>query len=323
MSVADRRHPTDRENATQLDEPAGTGGDQPARPARVPVQLPAPGPAATGAPYRPRALSGRFFRSELTLIFGRRRNWVGFLILAAVPVIIGIAVKVSPPSAGGGEFLNQITGNGIFVALTALMVEMPLFLPLAIAAIAGDAVAGEAHQGTLRYLLVVPVDRTRLLVVKFAAVAVFALCATLLVAVVGAGLGLALFGGGPVVTLSGSTLPFWTGVGRLLLVILYLAACLTALGAIGLFVSTLTEQPIGATIAILVLTLASEIMDAIPQLAVIHRYLPTHYWTAFGDLMRDPIELATLRPGLLSALAYTAIFGTAAWARFGGRDVTA
>ena len=79
------------------------------------------------------------------------------------------------------------------------------------------------------------------------------------------------------------------GIGRLVLTCLYLAAQFSALGAIGLFISTLTEQPIGATITLLVLTLGSEIMDAIPQLSAIHEFLPTHYWLAFGDLLRDPI----------------------------------
>src|SRR5207244_5997801 len=101
-----------------------------------------------------------------------------------------------------------------------------------------------------------------------------------------------------------------------------LSLCLAALGAIGMFVSTLTEQPIGATIAILVLTVGSEILDAIPQVAVIHRYLPTHYWLAFTDLLRDPVAFDQILPGLFSAAAYLAIFGAAAWARFAGRDVT-
>jgi ABC-2 type transport system permease protein len=281
-------------------------------------------PETTGSAVAHR-FSTRFFRSELMLIFGRRRNWVGGIILAAVPVIIAIAVKVSPPSGGGGggeNLLNQITNNGIFVSLAALFLEMPLFLPIAVAAIAGDSIAGEANLGTLRYLLAVPVDRTRLLLVKFAALVVFTLVATLLVAVVGAVFGLALFGGGPVVTLSGTTIPFWAGVGRLLLVCGYVTVCLIALGAIGMFVSALTEQPIGATITIMVVALASEIMDAIPQLSAIHRYLPTHYWMSFGELLRDPVSFDRLLPGLLSALVYLAIFGSAAWARFGGRDIT-
>jgi ABC-2 type transport system permease protein len=281
------------------------------------------GPVGTATERAPRRFSARFFASELMLIFGRRRNWVGGLILAAVPILIAIAVKANPPSGGdAGNFLNQITGNGIFVALAALVLEMPLFLPIAVASIAGDSVAGEANLGTLRYLLSVPVDRTRLLLVKFGAIAVFALVATLLVALVGALLGLVLFGGGPVLTLSGTLLPFWTGVGRLLLIVVYIAICMTTLGGIGLFVSTLTEQPIAATIATLILALGSEIADAIPQLSAIHRFLPTHYWLAFGDLMRDPISYNGILPGLLSAAIYLAIFGTAAWARFGGRDIT-
>jgi ABC-2 type transport system permease protein len=271
----------------------------------------------------PQRFSTRFFRSELMLIFGRRRNWVGMATLASVPVLLVIAAKVSPPAGSDGPpFINQITQNGVFAALAALTLEMPLFLPVAIAAISGDSIAGEANLGTLRYLLAVPVDRTRLLVVKFAAIVVFAFAATMLVAGVGALLGLTVFGSGPIVSLSGSVLPFWDGVQRLVLVCLYLTVCLTALGAIGMFVSTLTEQPIGATIAILVLAVGSEIMDTIPQLSAIHTYLPTHYWTAFADLLRDPMTADRTIPGLLSALSYVAIFGTAAWARFGGRDVT-
>jgi len=271
----------------------------------------------------PPLVSSRFLRSELWLIFGRRRNWAGLAVLAAVPVIMAVAVRIAAPQPGDGpDFLSNIVTNGLFVAFAAVAIELPLFLPLAVGAISGDAVAGEANLGTLRYLLPVPVRRTRLLAVKFAAISLFALAAVGLVALVGTVLGLALFGGGPLPTLSGTVLPFWSGVGRLVLVCLYLAVCLTALGAIGLFVSTLTEQPIGATIAIVMLAIVSQILDSIPQLHVIHEYLPTHYWLAFGDLMRDPIATGEVWRGVWSAVAYTAIFLGAAWARFLGRDVS-
>jgi len=280
-------------------------------------------PAGLAQPVRPRRVSTRFLRSELWLIFGRRRNWIGLTVLTTVPILLTIAVKLTAPRPGDpADFIGNITSNGLFVALASLMLEIPLFLPIAVAAISADAVAGEANLGTLRYLLAVPVHRTRLLAVKFTAIVIFALASTLLVAGVGALLGLAVFGGGPVLTLSGTTLGFWTGVGRLVLVCLYLTACLAGLGALGLFVSTLTEQPIAATIAVMILTFASEIMDAIPQLAAIHRYLPTHYWTSFAELMRDPVDYGRMLPGLAAAAAYVAIFSSAAWARFAGKDVT-
>ena len=76
----------------------------------------------------------------------------------------GPGVLADGDAAGGPDFISGITGNGLFVAFAALTVELPLFLPLAVATIAGDSVAGEANIGTLRYLLTIPAGRTRLLV---------------------------------------------------------------------------------------------------------------------------------------------------------------
>jgi ABC-2 type transport system permease protein len=269
-------------------------------------------------------ISTRLLRSELWLIFGRRRNWAGLAVLAAVPVLIAVAVKLSDEGGGGGgpDFFSSITQNGLFVALAALTVELPLFLPIAVAAISADTIAGEANLGTLRYLLAVPVHRARMLAVKYLAVVVFAVVATLLVAVVGALIGLAFFGGGPVTLLSGTQVSFGEALARLLAICAYLSVGLAAVGAIGLFVSTLTEQPIGATIAIVMLTVASFILDSIPQVSWLHPYLVTHWWMSFGDLLRDPVAWEGLRHGLALSAAYGLIFWTAAWARFSGRDVT-
>jgi ABC-2 type transport system permease protein len=246
-------------------------------------------------------------------------------VLAAVPIIVSVAVKLSSPSSEGGEgpnFFSMITDNGIFVALAALSLEIGLFLPIAVAAISADAIAGEANTGTLRYLLPVPVQRTRLLAVKYTAIVIFTFAATLLVAATGLAVGLALFGGGPVTLLSGATVPLGEGLVRLLAICAYLSISLCALGAIGLFVSALTEQPIGATIAIVMLSVTSFILDSIPQIEWLHPYLLTHWWLSFGDLLRSPIAWTDLRSGLASAVAYSVVFLTAAWARFGGRDIT-
>src|SRR3954452_22399618 len=134
-----------------------------------------------------RRASTRFFRSELRLIFSRRRNQAGLLVLAGVPILIAIAVKVSSAGneRGGPDFFSSITENGLFVALAALTIELGLFLPLAVAAISGDSVAGEANIGTLRYLLTVPVQRARLLGVKYAAIVIFSFVATLTVSLTG------------------------------------------------------------------------------------------------------------------------------------------
>jgi len=268
-------------------------------------------------------LSTRFLRSELKIIFGRRRNIAGLGVLAVVPVILAVSVRVSAPGEGGGpDFISSITGNGLFVAFGALALELPLFLPLAVSAIAGDSVAGEANLGTLRYLLAIPAGRTRLLVIKYAAIVIFALAATLLVALVGSIMGLALFGGGDMTLLSGTQTSLTDGAWRLLLSSLYLAAQFSALGAIGLFVSTLTEQPIGATIAIVLVNVMMFILDSISQLDWLHPWLLTHWWTAFGDLLRDPMATESIQRGLLTASVYAGVFWLAAWARLSTKDIS-
>jgi ABC-2 type transport system permease protein len=269
-------------------------------------------------------LSPRFLLSELRLVLGRRRNQAGLVVLAAVPILISIAVKtsVSQPGADAPNFFRSITDNGLFVALAALTIEIGLFLPLAVSVIAGDSVAGEANIGTLRYLLATPVTRLRLLLVKLAAITIGAFIATFTVAVVGILMGLALFGGGSMTLLSGTQIGFGEGLLRVALAAAYLACGLAALGAVGLFISTLTEQPIGATIATVIFSSACFILDSIPQVGRLHPYLLTHHWLDFGDLFRAPIEWANVLAGLYLAAAYVIVFFAAAWARFAGKDVT-
>jgi ABC-2 type transport system permease protein len=278
----------------------------------------------TTAPVRTRRWSTRFLRSELRLAYGRRRNQLGLLVLAAPPVLIAVAVKTtaSQPGRDAPNFFASITENGLFVALAALTIELALLLPLAVSVVSGDAVAGEANTGTLRYLLTVPVSRTRLLAVKYAGIVIFTYVATFLVALVGVVIGLILFGGGDLTLLSGSQLGPWAGFGRVLGAALYLGTGLVSLGAVGLFLSTLTEQPIAATLATVVFSTASFIIDSIPQVAVIHPYLITHDWAAFADLFRDPVAWTGIVHGLWLALGYTVVFLLAAWARFSNKDVT-
>lgn len=271
----------------------------------------------------PRGLSTRLFRSELALIGGRRRNQMGLLVLAAIPIIMAIATKMTATDRRrGGDLLSSMTSNGLFVPLAALLVEMTMFLPLAIAMLSGDAIAGEANIGTLRYLLTVPVSRTRLLLVKYASLCFGALWGVLTVAVPGAIIGIALFGFGDMPTLSGTTLSGGAAIGRFALVILYLTTCLAALAAVGLFISTLTEQPIAAAVAVMIFVIVSWILDGVPQLDWLHDWLLVDRWLAFQDFLRDPIAWHDISQGLFVNGLYAVVFWLLAWARFAGKDVT-
>jgi ABC-2 type transport system permease protein len=272
----------------------------------------------------------RFFRNELRLVFFRRRNQLLLAVVVLFPLLIGIGLKLAAPHGGGGggpssggaAFFNQLAGNGVFLTFIALSLLLILVLPVVMAVISGDSVAGEAGYGTLRYLLTVPAGRTRLLAVKYLAIVVWAMVATFIVSVVALLVGVILFPVGPVTLLSGTTVSLGAGLVRVLFVTLYVCAAMAALGAIGLAVSTFTEHAIGAIAAVMILVVASEVVDQIPQFAPVAPYLPTHWWNSFDALLRTPVDSTTLWHGLLSFAIYAAVFCAIAWARFTSADVT-
>ncbi|MGW4879953.1 ABC transporter permease [Streptomyces sp. NPDC004262] len=287
-------------------------------------------PAAPAARPNPLWTLG-LFRSELAVTLRRWRTLALLGVLAAVPVLIGIAVRIETQGdgqgggdgGGGPAFIAQITNNGLFLVFTALAATLPFFLPMAVGVVAGDAIAGEANAGTLRYLLVAPAGRTRLLLTKYATTMTFCLLATLVVAASALAVGALLFPLGDLTTISGTRISFTEGLGRALLIALVVAASLTGTAALGLFVSTLTNSGIAAMATTVGLLITVQILDQIPQLHALQPYFFSHYWLSFADLMRDPVYWDDLVKNLELQALYVAVFGSAAWARFGTKDITA
>jgi ABC-2 type transport system permease protein len=263
--------------------------------------------------------------AELATLFRRMRVKVLLGVLAAIPAALAVSVYLSggPSSGRGPTFLDQVSHNGMFAALAGLTVAIPFFLPLVIAVVSGDAIAGEANLGTLRYLLTRPSGRTRLLGIKAVTVVVFCLAATVAVALGGLIAGVILFPVGNVVTLSGTTISLLEGILRTFAAAGIVAASLLGLASIGLFVSTLTDAPVGAMAATAGFAVLSAVLDNVPQTRAIHPWLFTHHWLSFGDLLRSPVRWSGIVADLRLQLGYIAVFATAAWARFSTKDVLA
>lgn len=285
-----------------------------------------------GAARRPNPLwTLGLLRSELVTTVRRWRTLALLGVLAAVPVLVGIAVRIETRGGGtvgggngeGPAFIAQITNNGLFLVFTALAATLPFFLPMAVGVVAGDALAGEAGAGTLRYLLVAPAGRTRLLLTKYATVLAFCLLATLVVTVSALLVGALLFPMGELTTISGTRIGFAEGLGRALLIALVVAGSLVGVAALGLFVSTLTNSGIAAMATTVGLLITVQIVDQIPQLHALQPYLFPHYWLSFADLMRDPVYWDDLVKNLGLQALYAAVFGSAAWARFTAKDISA
>jgi ABC-2 type transport system permease protein len=263
------------------------------------------------------------FRVEWIRALRRPRSYVLAGGLIALSVLLVVSVKLSGRSAGPGApaFLSQVLTNGFFVPLASIAVLQPFFLPLGAGLLSGDSVAGEASAGTLRYLLVRPVGRVRLVLVKYGFVMfslAFGLVVLMVAGLIGGGLA---FGLGPLPSLSGTSLSTADALVRTVLAAGYVLAGVSGIAAIGMLASVLVDSPVGAAIVPVAVAIVSEILDHLDSVHVIHPFLITHQWLAFVDLFRSPVPTTDVVLGLLTFGVYTVVFlGLALWA-FVRRDV--
>jgi ABC-2 type transport system permease protein len=201
---------------------------------------------------------------------------------------------------------------------------------------AGDSIAGEASAGMLRYLLARPVGRSRLLMAKLIALIAYVLAAVIAVAVTSYITGRLLFPDKPVavtaggVTTSNVVANSLSGTGltpeevlfRTLGAVAFIAVSMLGVGAIALFLSTLTDSALGATLGTLAALIASEVLVALNAASSISPYLPTRYWLAWLDFFRQPILWRDIDRGFLIQGVYVLVFLAAGWANFASKDVT-
>ena len=268
---------------------------------------------------------------ELSKLVRNRRTWVTIALIDALPTLVAVLLAVTelgPRPGTGPAFLSAVMTDGTLFPLAALAIVLPLFLPLAVAITAGEAIAGEAQQGTLRYMLVRPVGRTRLLVAKLVSVMAFAALTIAIVAVTAYVAGAALLGDetvtatGAATSVSGSALTTPELVVRTLGALGYAMLCMLGVAAIALFLSTVVRSPLAAAMGTMGILISSTLLLTLDAADSFRAYLPTRYWLAFVDLFRDPVFWRDLERGVLLQAAYVVVFLTLAWANFATKDVT-
>ena len=274
---------------------------------------------------------------ELAKLFRRPRMYVIVGLLCLLPFIVAIFLatsRIPPPPGQGGAFLSAVLANGALYPAAAMALVLPVFLPVAVAVLAGDSIAWEATTGTLRYLLIRPVGRTRLLVAKLISMIAFVLFAIGMVVVTSYLTGVLMLGTGAantggvvllppdVTSLSGDVIsPTEFGL-RILGTIGYITLSMLGVAAIALFLSTLADSALGAAMGALAVLVTSQVLVTLDAAEAAKPYLPTRYWLAWIDFFREPIFWRDIERGVALQLVYVAVLLGAAWANFKTRDVT-
>jgi ABC-2 type transport system permease protein len=280
-------------------------------------------------------------RVELVKLARRPRSWVSILLLCALPTLVAVFVAVThlaPPPGQGPALLSAVLSSGALFPAAALAIVLPVFLPVAVAVVAGDSIAGEAGSGTLRYLLARPVGRTRLLVAKLVALVVYTLAAVALVTGTAYLTGIMLFGAQPIAatptglttsnlaagatTLSGTAMSPTDIALRTLGAVSFIVVSMLGVGAIALFLSTITDSALGAALGALAALVTSEVLVTLNAASAVDPYLPTRYWLAWIDFFREPIVWRNIERGFAVQGVYVVVFLGAAWAHFASKDIT-
>ena len=261
---------------------------------------------------------------ELTKQLRRLRTWIALGALMVVPVIATVAEKLNPergrgfgPNAGIEHFSRA---GGLNDALTALFFMSPFFLVVVASVFSGDTVAGEANWGTLRYLLLRPVPRPKLLASKLAVAGMLALLATALISFTGLVAGTIAFGWHPV-TAGPFELSVAKGGLRLAVATGYVAWGLAGVVSFAFLISTLTDVAAGAIGGAIGLAVVSQILDNLDSVGSVRYALPTHYWQSWTQLFFPGASTTDMVRGVLLQVPYVVVFSALAFWRFQRKDI--
>jgi ABC-2 type transport system permease protein len=281
-------------------------------------------PATLPAGHR-RPGTGTVYRWELRKLLAQKRTFLGLGAALVVPVIFVVALLADPGGGGPDEvaFGSYVRETGLAIPLVCLTFGSIWLIPLITALVAGDIVATEDQNGTLKTILTRSVERWHVLAGKV--LAAFTYATLVLALYVGTGLllgGLA-FGFDPVTLLSGTRVS--TGHGIALIgagTLAYLMPVL-AIAAIGLLLSVVTRNSAAAVVGVLMTSIVMQVLGALSALDFLDPYLLSTQFNAWQGLLRDPIDWDPIvRAAWVSALyAVPALF--AALTVFVRRDVTA
>lgn len=272
-------------------------------------------------------------RLELYKIFKRPRTYISFLIMTAVTFLIQIAMYVDGSTfvdfamQGVGEQF-AISGNILNGYLVTYLVLQSLLIhiPLLVALVAGDVLAGEANMGTMRLLLTKPVSRWQIVVVKYISSVAYAFLLLLWLAIVGLGLSLLVFGEGDMINLKSDAFVMLLKddiMWRYLLAFAFAALAMSTVAALSVFLSVFADNSIGPIIGsmgvIVVLTIFGNL--DIPLFNLVKPYLFTTHMIAWKGFFDDPVPYTAIANSIGILLIYIVLFLSATIVVFNKKDI--
>lgn len=275
----------------------------------------------------------KLLRIELYKIFKRPRTYISFGIVTAIALIIQLAM-----TSGGREFLDfgmqgmteqfDIRGNILNGYLVAYLILQSLLIhiPLLVALVAGDALAGEANMGTLRLMLTHPISRPQLVLIKFISSVIYSVLLIIWLAVVALFFSLLLFGRGDMINMKSDTFVLLLQddiMWRYAASFAFASLAMVTIVSLSIFLSAFTDNAIGPIIAtmgiVVVLTILSNL--ELPLFNAIKPYLFSSHMIGWKGFFDDPVPYKAIGRSALVLVLYTVGFLSATIFYFNKKDI--
>jgi ABC-2 type transport system permease protein len=220
------------------------------------------------------------YRWELRKLRAQKRTYLGLGAAAIVPIIFVVALVTQSGQPNDVAFGRYLHDTGLAVPLVLLLFGSVWMFPLITALVAGDIVAAEDRNDTLKTILTRSVERQQIFVGKTLATFTYAVLA----------IGILASGFNSIVSLSGTRVSAGEGLGLVGLSLAFYLVPILAIASIGLLFSTVFRNSAAAIVGTLMFSLLVQLVGILPGLGSIHPYLLSTQFNAWQGFLRSPID---------------------------------
>ncbi len=261
------------------------------------------------------------YRWELRKLRSQKRTYLGLGAAAAVPIIFVVALATRGGGPNDVAFGRYVHDTGLAIPLVLLLFGSVWMFPLITALVAGDIVAAEDRNDTLKLILTRSVERQQVFAAKALAAISYAILAIVVSGTVGLIAGILASGFNPIVSLSGTRISAASGLGLVWASLGVYLLPIIAIACIGLLLSTVFRNSGAAIVGTLMFSLLVQLVGILPGLGGLHPYLLSTQFQAWQGFLRTPVDWAPILRAIWVCAIYALPALAAAALVFLRRDV--
>jgi ABC-2 type transport system permease protein len=263
----------------------------------------------------------KVYKWEILKLLAQKRTYLGLGVAMIVPLIFTFVLILKPGGPNDIPLGRYIRQTGLALPFVVLFFMSIWAFPLITALVAGDVVAAESQNGTLKTILTRSRDRGEIFAGKVLATFTYTLLAIFAMGIVALVAASIAWGFNDLTSLSGTPVHAWHGVGLLAASLALYAWPMAGIAAFGLLLSTITRNSAAAVVGTLMWALLMQLLGVLPGTEPIRPYLLGTQFEAWHGFLRTPADWAPVVRALWVCAFYVAIPLGAGYLVFVRRDV--